>query len=61
MIPDRLQKFLEHFWIDQKSDQIWTVGPRIYYQNTAKNTRKYGNILDKYYFSYQKIKQFEIC
>ena len=27
MIPDRLQYFLEHFWSDQKCDQIWTLGP----------------------------------
>ena len=33
MIPDRLQYFLEHVWIDQKRDQIWTLGPRIHYQN----------------------------
>ena len=39
MIPDRLQYFLEHFCIDQRCDQIWTLGPRIYYQNTSTNTR----------------------
>ena len=27
MIPDQLQYFLEHFWIDQQRDQIWTLGP----------------------------------
>ena len=49
MIPDRLQYFLEHFWIDKHFHQIWTLGARIYYQNTSTNTRKLwghpGNIL----------------
>ena len=40
MIPDRLQYFLEHFWIDQKCDQIWTLGPRICYQNISKKYKK---------------------
>ena len=40
MIPDRLQYFLEDFWNDKKCDQIWTLGPRIYHQNTSKNTRQ---------------------
>ena len=40
MIPDRLQYFLEYFWINQKLDWIWTVGPGIYYQNTSNNIRK---------------------
>ena len=34
MIPDRLQYILNDFWIDQKCDQIWSLGPRIYYENT---------------------------
>ena len=50
MIPDRLQYFLEHFWIDQQCDQIWTHEPRIYYQNITTNKETYGNILEKYYF-----------
>ena len=58
MIPDRLQYFLEHFWIDQKCDQIWTLGPRIYYQNTSNNTRNYGNILDTTSFVNLGIKHF---
>ena len=33
MLPDRLQYLLEHFWNDQKCDQIWNLGPRIYHQN----------------------------
>ena len=36
MIPDRLQSFLEPFWNDQKCDQTWTLGPRIYHQNFPK-------------------------
>ena len=55
MIPDRLQYFLDDFWNDQKCDQIWTLGPCIYHQNASTNTGKYGNDLDKYYFSYLTI------
>ena len=40
MIHDRLQYFWDDFWNDQKRDQIWTLGPRIYHQNLSKNTRK---------------------
>ena len=40
MIPDRLQYFFEHFWNDQKRDQILPLGPRIYHQNTTTNTGK---------------------
>ena len=40
MIPDRLQYCLELFWIDQKRDQIWTLGPCIYHQNISKKLRK---------------------
>ena len=36
MIPDGLQYFSEHFWNDQKCDQIWLLGPRIYNQNISK-------------------------
>ena len=36
MIPDRLQYFLEHVWIDQECDQIWTLGPRIYHKHAWK-------------------------
>ena len=39
MIPDRLQHFLDDFWNDQKCDQILTLGPLIYHQNTSMNTR----------------------
>ena len=38
-------------WLDrQKCYQIWTLGPRIYHQNISRNTRKYGNIFETYYF-----------
>ena len=47
MIPDRLQYFLDDFWNDQKCDQIWTLGPR---QSISKNTTKYGDIFEIYYF-----------
>ena len=50
MISDRLQYFLNDFWNDPKCDQIWTVGPRIYHQNTSKNTRIYVDIFENYYF-----------
>ena len=36
MVTDQLQYFLEHFWTDQQCDQIWTLGPRIYYQKTSQ-------------------------
>ena len=39
MIPARLQYFLEHFWNEQKRDQIWTLGPRIHHQNISNDTR----------------------
>ena len=39
MVPDRLQYFLEHFWIDQQNHQIWTLGARTYYQNIRKTTK----------------------
>ena len=45
MIPDRLQYFLEHVWIDRKCDRIWTLGARIYYQNTSTIQENDGNIL----------------
>ena len=41
MIPDPLQ-CLERFWNDQKRDQIWTLGPRIYHQNTSKIQEQMG-------------------
>ena len=50
MIPDRLQYFLEHFWNDQKCDQIWTIGPRIYHQNISKIQDMYGGILEHIMF-----------
>ena len=42
---------LEHFWSAQKCDQTWTLGPGIYYQNNATNTRTYGNVLDVIFIS----------
>ena len=56
MIPDRLGYFLEHFWIDQQFHQIWTLGAHIYYQNTSKHTRKYGNILRNLIFGNMSLK-----
>ena len=50
--PDRLQYFLEHFWIEQRCDQIWSLGPRIYHKNKLNNARNYGGILEIYHFSY---------
>ena len=41
---------LDDFRNFQFFHQICTCGPRIYHQNASKNTRKYGNILHKYYF-----------
>ena len=35
--------------------QMWTPGARIYYQNASNNSRKYGIILNKSYFSYLRI------
>ena len=52
MIPDRLQYFLEHFWKDQTCDQIWTLGPHIYHQNTSRNIRK---LWKHPWFSYLRI------
>ena len=49
-MADRFQYFLDDFLNDQKCDQIWTLGRRIYHQNTSRNTRKYGNVLEQYYF-----------
>ena len=45
MIPDRLQYFLDYFWDDQTCDQIWTLGARIYHENTSNNTRNMGTSL----------------
>ena len=60
MVPDRLQYFLEHFWNDQNCDEILTLGPRSYHQNTSKIHEKYGNILDKYYFHIRESKILKI-
>ena len=49
MIPDRLQYFLEDFWIDQKCDQIWTRGARIITKILQKIQENDGNILGKDY------------
>ena len=46
MIPDRSQYFLEHFWIDQNAHQIWTLGARMYYQNTQTKQEKMGTSLN---------------
>ena len=40
MIPDRLGYFLNDFWNSENLVKIWTLGVRIYYQNTSQNTRK---------------------
>ena len=61
MIPDRLQYFWEHFWNDQKCDQLWTLGPHIHHQNTSNNTRKSMGTSLKYEFSYLRICNSEIC
>ena len=42
--------FFEHFWNDQNCDQIRTLGPRMYHQNSSTNTRIYGNSFEAYYF-----------
>ena len=56
MIPDRLQYFLKHFWNDQKLDQIWTLGPRIYHQKIFNEYKEnYGSSLTKYYFHISNI------
>ena len=52
MIPGRLQYFLERFRNDQKCDQIWTLGPRIYHQHISKHTRKHGNVLEHIMFHF---------
>ena len=50
MIPDRLQYFLEHFWNDQKRDQILSPGPLIYYKNTSINIRRIMETFPKHIF-----------
>ena len=60
MIPDRLQYLLDDFWIDQKGEQIWTLGARIHYQNTSKNTIKYGIIFENIIFVNDRIVNF-VC
>ena len=55
MIHDRLQYCLEHCWIDQKCDQIWTIGPRN--QNTWKHKENYdGNLFETYHFHIREYK-----
>ena len=39
----------------------WTRKPSNYYQHSSKNTRKYGNILDKSYLSYLSIWILDFC
>ena len=39
MIPDRLQYFLDYFLNFETCVQIWTLGPRIYHQNTTQKER----------------------
>ena len=56
--------FLEHVWIDQQCDETWTLGPRIYHQNTLKNTRTCGSILGTYYFHIWEseiLKTLKVC
>ena len=50
MIPDGLQYFSEHFWIDQNCDQNSTLGPRIYHQSISKTQETYGHILGNIIF-----------
>ena len=57
MIPDRLQYFLEHFWTDQQCDHIWTLGPRIYHQNTLRIQENIGSSLN--IFSYLGIWNYD--
>ena len=56
MIPDRLQYLLEHFRNDQKVDQIWTLGPRIYHQNTSKLQEHMGTSLKNIIFISENLK-----
>ena len=52
MLPDRLQYFWEHFWNDQKCDQIWNLGPHNHQQNNSKNIRKLrGTSLNTFFIS----------
>ena len=56
IIPKRLQYFFGTFLERPKSDQIWTLGPRIYRQNTSKTKKRkmqetYGTSLE-IFFSY---------
>ena len=54
MIPDRLQYFLEHFWKEQKCDQIWTLGHRSYHQNTSTIPEYMGTSLNIFFISEKK-------
>ena len=56
MIPDCLQYFLDDIWNDQKCDQIWTLGPRIYHQNILKHTGKKGTTLKHVIFIFENLK-----
>ena len=49
MILDRLQYFLEHFWIDQKSTKYGPSGPVFITRILKKIQENYGNILEQYY------------
>ena len=49
--PVILQYFFDDFGNFENLVKIWTRRPPNYYQNSSKNTRKYGIIPRKYYFS----------
>ena len=50
MITDRLQYFLEHFWIDNKSTKSGPSDPVFITKILQKYKRNYGNILDNIIF-----------
>ena len=47
LTPGQIAIFSGTFWNDQKINQHWTLGPRIYHQDTSNSTRKYENILEQ--------------
>ena len=48
-----------HFWNLQKIDQVWTLGPLRYHQNTCKKARTSKIMFKSYYFTYQQIMDFQ--
>ena len=58
MIPDRFQYFLDDFWNFENVVKIWTRKPPNNYQQGFKNTRKYENIIEQYYFCKDWNQQF---